>query len=67
MGAKSGCKWATRYLGRSSHCILLGDKDDEGKRIVLNECPFPQCIEDIKGLPAKNRYIQEFMAKNGNR
>lgn len=62
MGAKlnPGCKWATEYLGRQSHCILLGDINAEGKRIVLDQCPFPKCIEDIIGSEKRSAYLRAF-------
>jgi len=35
-----GCLLADAYLGRKSHCCILGGWDEEGHRIVIDECPF---------------------------
>ena len=39
-----GCLLADTYLRRKSHCCLLGGWDEEGHRIVLDQCPFDDCI-----------------------
>ena len=47
-----GCNKADTYLGRKSHCCLLGGWNGEGHRIVIDQCPFyPEYFDDcIAGM-----------------